>query len=61
MKKAIEFLRARNITVDDMGNIISELPHDEDGLALIDELEDYTANDDFCYTIRGNKIERQYF
>lgn len=52
MKKAIEFLRAQGIEVNDNGLITSAMPNGEDGLLLVDQLEEAsTGNDenDFWY------------
>lgn len=56
MKKAIEFLRSKSITVSDDGIILSELPYGEDGISLIDELEENTEDGDYCYTLIDNRL-----
>jgi hypothetical protein len=58
MKKAIEFLREKGISVSDEGVIISDLPDGIEGIALIDELENITQLEDCCYTIIKNQITK---
>lgn len=62
MEKAIEFLRSKGIEVTDKGKIISHLPDDEEGISLINELEEKTMyeEDGTCFTIIKNKIIEIY-
>lgn len=58
MKEAIAYLKTLGIKADKDGNIISKLPDGERGLTIVNMLEDSTMQEDFCYTIIGNKIEK---
>lgn len=58
MKKAIDFLKSFGIKCDIKGNVLSELPNGERGIALIDQLQEHTMQDNFCFTIINNKIEK---
>jgi hypothetical protein len=58
MKKAIDYLKTLGIKADSKGNIISKLPDGERGIAIIDMLEENTANEDYCFTIINDKIEK---
>ena len=60
MKKAIEFLRLKGFLVTDKGEIITPLPEGEEGISLVDELEEVTDGNIFCYTIIQDKIEKKY-
>ena len=58
MEKAIKFLKLIGIKCDNSGNVLSKLPHGEKGISLVNMLEENTVEDDFCYTIINNKIEK---
>ena len=58
MKKAIKFLSLIGIKCDKLGNVLSKLPDGERGLLLINMLEENTMQNDFCFTIINNKIEK---
>ena len=58
MKKAIEYLKVLGIKCDKNGNILSKLPDGQKGIALIGMLEDATIENDYCFTIINNKIEK---
>ena len=58
MKKAIDYLKTLGIKCDNNGNILSKLPEGENGIALVDMLEENTMEEDYCYTIINNKIEK---
>ncbi len=58
MKKAIEFLATQSILVSKDGSILNKLPNGEAGINLINLLEEITMNDDFCYTIINNRLEK---
>ena len=58
MIKAITFLRENGVNVSDAGIILSELPKGEEGLSIVNELEDYCMTEDFTYTIIGNEIKK---
>lgn len=60
MKKAIEFLRTRGIMVSRIGIIFSELSDGIDGIALTDELEEYTETLNYCYTIKFSTRINKY-
>ncbi len=57
MKKAIEFLRSKNIEVTDKGKILSELPTGEEGISLKETLEDITEYCGYCITIIGDQLQ----
>lgn len=61
MQNAIEFLRSQNIQVSNTGKILSELPEGEDGLTLINDMEDFTStwsdrNYGHCFTIIKDQV-----
>lgn len=56
MKKAIEFLRSKNIKVTETGKITSKLPEGEAGITLKYEIEEITSHGEFCFTIIGNQV-----
>jgi len=58
MKKAIEYLRSTGLKVTDEGIIVSTLPDGEDGIDVVDECEAISCEDDHCYTIINNKLEK---
>lgn len=60
MKKAIEFLRGKGITVTDEGVLLSLLPDGIAGISVIDQLEYFTENEEFYYTVISGKLVRQY-
>ena len=60
MKKAIEYLRNLGFKVTDEGVILSKLPTDEKGFALVDGMEDSCMDEanEYTYTIILDKIEK---
>lgn len=58
MKKAIEYLRSTGLIVTDNGTIVSTLPDGEDGLDLVDNVEEISCEEDTYYTIIKNKLEK---
>lgn len=56
MKKAIEFLRSKGVVVSDDGIILDRMPDGLVGITLMDELEDFTVEEDFCYTVVEDKV-----
>ena len=65
MKQAIQFLKCIGIKCDKNGNVLSPLPDGEEGIYLIDMIEENTTNKEndfkdknFCYTIINNKLEK---
>lgn len=59
MKNAIDFLQSKGIEVCETGLIISELPDGLEGIKLVDDLEEFTMTDDYCFTIIGNNVVKQ--
>ena len=58
MQTAIDFLKSRGLVVGDSGTILSNTIDDLEAMSLIDELEEITMTDDYCYTIVINKITK---
>lgn len=58
MKKAMEFLAANRIDVSKDGSIISVLPDGIKGIGLVNDLEEHTQTESFCYTIINNRLEK---
>jgi hypothetical protein len=58
MKEVISFLRSIGFEVTEEGIIISQLPDGEDGLMLVNQIEDIETLDGEVYTIINDKIEK---
>ncbi|CAB4131257.1 hypothetical protein UFOVP129_63 [uncultured Caudovirales phage] len=60
MKEAINYLKNLGLKCDINGNILSKITDGEDGIALIDMVEENTENekDGYCYTIINSKLEK---
>jgi hypothetical protein len=58
MKKAINYLKTLGIRVSKEGNIISKLPSGQKGIVLVDMLEENTMEENYCFTIIKNRLEK---
>ena len=58
MTTAINYLKSIGIECDLTGKVLSVLPEGLDGINLIDTLQEATMNNEFCYTIINNQIEK---